>query len=63
MRVKMLEHVIAERLDLDPMFNAGIYEVDDKFAAELVRLRRATQVEVPQQQQQKNSKPYEGVRR
>jgi len=56
----MIEHVIAERLDLDPIYNDGVYEVDDKFAAELIRLGRATQAEV---QVQPKAKQYEGVRR
>ena len=61
MKVKMIEHVIAERLDLDPIYNDGVYEVDDKFAAELIRLGRATQAEV--QVQQPKAKQYEGARR
>ena len=61
MKVKMIEHVIAERLDLDPIYNDGVYEVDDKFAAELIRLGRATQAEV--QAQQPKAKQYEGARR
>jgi len=57
----MIEHVIAERLDLDPIYNDGVYEVDDTFAAELIRLGRATQAEV--QVQQPKAKQYEGARR
>jgi len=61
LKVKMIEHVIAERLDLDPIYNDGVYEVDDTFAAELIRLGRATQAEV--QVQQSKTKQYEGARR